>query len=156
MSIPLNIDLQQILLHLFNFCILAAGLYILLYKPVKNFMEKRTAYYKDMDQLAEEKLSKAEGLRNAYQKQLDEADMEIAETRAQSARDAQAQADNELAAAHAQAEQILSRAQADAEAEKERIIASAREQIADLAAEATDKLMREALAAEEGEQVHEG
>lgn len=32
MNIPLNIDWQQILLHLFNFAILAGGLYLLLYR----------------------------------------------------------------------------------------------------------------------------
>ena len=31
MNIPLNIDWQQILLHLLNFVILAGGLYLLLY-----------------------------------------------------------------------------------------------------------------------------
>ena len=45
MNIPLNIDWQQILLHLLNFVILAGGLYLLLYKPVKTFMEKRQQYY---------------------------------------------------------------------------------------------------------------
>ena len=40
MNIPLNIDWQQILLHLLNFVILAGGLYLLLYQPVKAFMEK--------------------------------------------------------------------------------------------------------------------
>ena len=38
---PLNIDWQQILLHLLNFLILATGLTLLLYKPVKRFMKKR-------------------------------------------------------------------------------------------------------------------
>ncbi len=32
MNIPLNIDWQQILLHLLNFVILAGGLYFLLYQ----------------------------------------------------------------------------------------------------------------------------
>ena len=41
MGVPLNIDWQQILLHLFNFVLLAGGLYFLLYAPVRNFMEKR-------------------------------------------------------------------------------------------------------------------
>lgn len=39
MNIPLNIDWQQILLHFFNFSILVGGLYLLLFKPVKRFME---------------------------------------------------------------------------------------------------------------------
>ena len=62
MEIPLNVDWQQILLHLFNFIILFGGLWLLLYKPVKNFMAKREAYYKDMDKAAAEKLA-AEVLR---------------------------------------------------------------------------------------------
>ena len=45
---PLNIDLQQILLHLFNFVVLFAILYFLLYKPVKSFMDKRTASYEEI------------------------------------------------------------------------------------------------------------
>ena len=46
MNIPLNIDWQQILLHLLNFVILAGGLYLLLYQPVKAFMEKPYFYDK--------------------------------------------------------------------------------------------------------------
>ena len=43
---PLNIDWQQILLHAFNFIILAAGLTFLLFKPVKKFMAAREESYK--------------------------------------------------------------------------------------------------------------
>ena len=39
-QVPLNIDFSQILLHLFNVVILFAILYFLIYKPVRNFMEK--------------------------------------------------------------------------------------------------------------------
>ena len=49
---PLNIDFQQIFLHLLNFTLLFAILYYLLYKPVKDFMAKREAYYADMDKEA--------------------------------------------------------------------------------------------------------
>ena len=34
-GLPLNIDIQQILLHMLNFVILAGGLYFILYAPVK-------------------------------------------------------------------------------------------------------------------------
>ena len=60
MNIPLNIDWQQILLHLLNFAILAGGLYLLLFKPVKAFMEKRESYYQNMDSEAKQKLQDAE------------------------------------------------------------------------------------------------
>ena len=60
MNIPLNIDWQQILLHLLNFVILAGGLYLLLYKPVKTFMEKRQLYYQEQDAKAAKTLADAE------------------------------------------------------------------------------------------------
>ena len=60
MNIPLNIDWQQILLHLLNFVILAGGLYLLLYKPVKTFMEKRQQYYQEQDAKAAKTLADAE------------------------------------------------------------------------------------------------
>ena len=53
MGLPLNIDWQQILLHLFNFLILAGGLYLLLYKPVKQFMDKREQTYQAMNDAAD-------------------------------------------------------------------------------------------------------
>ena len=45
MGVPLNIDWQQILLHVFNLIILTGGLYFLLYQPVTAFMKKRQEYY---------------------------------------------------------------------------------------------------------------
>ena len=41
MQLPLNIDWQQILLHALNLVILVGGLYALLFKPVKKFMDQR-------------------------------------------------------------------------------------------------------------------
>ena len=49
MNIPLNIDWQQILLHLFNFVILFAVLYFLLYSPVKKFMDERQKQFADFE-----------------------------------------------------------------------------------------------------------
>ena len=56
---PLNIDWQQILLHWMNLAILIGGLYFLLYKPVKDFMEKREAHYRELDRQAAGKLEEA-------------------------------------------------------------------------------------------------
>ena len=77
MNVPLNIDWQQILLHLFNFLILAGGLYLLLYKPVKAFMEKRNAYYADLDAAANKKNEDAEAAKKQYQDRLSAAEVEI-------------------------------------------------------------------------------
>ena len=55
MNVPLNIDWQQILLHALNLVILIAGLYLLLFKPVKRFMDERTQKYQSMADDAAEK-----------------------------------------------------------------------------------------------------
>ena len=77
MNIPLNIDWQQILLHVLNFVILFGGLYFLLYKPVKNFMAKREAHYAEMAQKAQSELDSAEKIKADYQEQLKSVEGEI-------------------------------------------------------------------------------
>ena len=81
---PLNIDWQQILLHWMNLAILTGGLYFLLYKPVKGFMAKREAHYKELDEQAAEKLAQAERVQAEYQAKLDSMEEELRAERLQS------------------------------------------------------------------------
>lgn len=141
MNLPLNIDIQQIFLHLFNFVILTGGLYILLYKPVKDFMEKRTAYYENLDKEANEKLKEAEKLKEDYQNQLKNMESEIAEAKSKATRETQKQCDAELYAAKKQAAKLVTGAQLEAEKERARILADAQKDIAELATTATKKML---------------
>lgn len=75
---PLNINLQQILLHALNFVILFGAMYFLLYKPVKSFMDSRKAHYEKMDEDAKAVLAEAEKTKADYEAQLKSADEEIA------------------------------------------------------------------------------
>ena len=118
MGLPLNIDWQQILLHLFNFLILAGGLYLLLYKPVKQFMDKREQTYQAMNDAADQKVRQAQQASLAAQKILDEAEAEKAH--------------------------ILAAAQQAAEQEKARIVNQASREIEQLAMQAIDKAARQA------------
>lgn len=81
MNLPLNIDFRQILLHAFNFVILIGGLYILLYKPIKDFMDKRTAYYKDLDDKANKKLDEANKKQEELNKEIASVDEDINKAR---------------------------------------------------------------------------
>ena len=67
---PLNINFQQILLHMFNFVILAFGLYMLLYKPVVAFMKKREDHFADLEKQAQEAKSQAEATLAEYNAKL--------------------------------------------------------------------------------------
>ena len=126
---PLNIDPQQILLHWMNLAILIGGLYLLLYKPVKQFMEKREAHYKDLDAQAAEKLAQAEQLKAQCQAKLDGADEEIRQA-----------AQEQLDQAEAQAQHILAKARTEAEQSRERALRESQREMRELAAKAAKKL----------------
>jgi F-type H+-transporting ATPase subunit b len=143
MNIPLNIDWQQILLHLFNFAILAGGLYILLYKPIKAFMDKRTDYYKDLDDSANAKLKEAEAVKASYDEKLAGAEAEISEKRKESLAKTQAEADIKIAEARTQADKILKDAKINIDREHEKMLEESKKEVANLAVEATKKLLEQ-------------
>lgn len=148
MNIPLNIDWQQIFLHLFNFAILATGLYLLLYKPVKNFMDKRIEYYRQLDEEAKAKLSEAEEIKADYDKQLKKADEEIAAREAASTEAMLQASEREMQQAKEQADKIIADAKKEAEREHDRIIDNAQKEVADMVTIATEKLLLQSTAAE--------
>ncbi len=140
MNIPLNIDWQQILLHWMNLAILTGGLYFLLFKPVKQFMEKREAHYKDLDAQAAGKLEEAERVKAEYQARLAGAEEEIHQSRIKAQAAVQQSAEEQLAQAQAQAKQIIAHAQAEAEHSRERVMRESQKELRKLAAEAARKL----------------
>ena len=137
---PLNIDWQQILLHWMNLAILTGGLYFLLYKPVKDFMVKREAHYRSLDEEASAKLAEAERIKAECQAKLDGADEEIRQMKAQSQQAVQKSAEEQLAQAQAQAKQIVAHARMEAENSRERVLKESQRELRTLAAQATKKL----------------
>ena len=137
---PLNIDFQQILLHWMNLAILTGGLYVLLYKPVKQFMDKREAHYQELERQAADKLAQAEQLKAERQAQLDQADEEIRQARAKAQQSAQQAAQEQLDQAQAQAQHIVAKAQAEAEQSRERIHRESQRELRELAAQAAKRL----------------
>ncbi len=145
MNLPLNIDLQQILLHLFNFAILAFGLYFLLYKPVKDFMAKREAHYKAMDEEANARLAHAKETEEEYLSRLDSAEDEIDHMRREAQSEMEALARRRSEEAEAEARKILVEAEQNALAQKEKIIESARDEVSELAVSAVKKLLSDSV-----------
>lgn len=98
---PLNINFQQILLHMFNFVILAFGLYMLLYKPVVAFMKKREDHFADLEKQAQEAKSQAEATLAEYNAKLAGADEEIRQKNAAAAQEADRQRQERMQRAQA-------------------------------------------------------
>ena len=141
MNIPLNIDWQQILLHFFNFSILVGGLYLLLFKPVKSFMEKREKHYADMEAAAVAREKDTEALKAAMAQREADFDAVLEEKRAAAAKEAEAFAQQQRDAAKAQADKILSDAKDAAESERQKIVAEANREAVAIAEDAMEKLM---------------
>ena len=140
MNIPLNINFQQILLHLLNFVILAGGLYFLLYGPVKKFMDGRQKHYADLKAQTEDALAKAEAVKQEYAERLASADAEIAESKAEASKAAAEISEKIIADAEKKKEEIIADGRAAAES---RAVDDAREEIVGLAVAATEKMMAE-------------
>lgn len=148
MNIPLNIDWQQILLHLFNFAILFAILYFLLYKPVKDFMAKREEYYKNMDAEANDNLAASETAKAEYANKLAAADDEIRKRQEETRAAAEKAAAKRIEDARDEAAKIIARAKGEAVRERDRIIADAQTEISGMVTEATEKLVLESTASD--------
>ena len=145
MNIPLNINLQQILLHLFNFAILGFGLYFLLYKPVKDFMEKRKAHFEAMKQEAEGCLEKAKETEAIYAQRLEKAEEEIAAMRREAIAKDEERSRIRLEETEAKAAHILEEAKEKAQRQSSKILEEAQQQVGDMAVAAVKKLMQESL-----------
>ena len=138
---PLNIDWQQILLHLLNFVILAGGLYFLLYKPVEDFMGKRAREYRELDERARRDREEAAAMRKSAQEKLDAMHEEIAQMRIKAGDEIEAEKQQMVAEARAEARRILETAGKTAEQRSKKAIADTNEEIRDLAMEAVRKML---------------
>lgn len=143
MNLPLNIDIQQILLHMFNLVILGGGLYILLYKPVKQFMDDREAGYQKMKDDAKAILDDAKAEKKTYEDKLSNAEAEIQEMKAIALKEVEATTDAQIKSAKEEAEKIIKVANITAQRDKQKMVEEAKEEITQLAIEATRKLMND-------------
>ncbi len=147
-SMPLNIDFLQILLHIFNFLILAGGLTILLYKPISRFMEERRSYFEGAEQDIERKTKEAEALKAEYEQKLKESKDEINELRIASEKEAVDAAKLTIEKSRETAHEIIQAAEKEAEERKEHILDLAQGEISELVVSATEKLLSDTASAE--------
>ena len=138
---PLNINFQQVFLHMLNFVLLFGAMYFLLYQPVKKFMDGRAARYAKMDEEARAALDQAEQSKADYEKKLADVSAEIEAKRAE----ARAALDDELAAARASAQksadELVEKSRRAAQSEREKLLREAEGEISELVAAAAEKLV---------------
>ena len=141
MNLPLNIDFQQILLHVLNFAVLALGLYLLLYRPVKKFTDKRAEYFRNLEESAKASASEAQAAKAEYEAKLKCADDEIAERRAEALKSAEEERSRIIDEANKNSRRIKDEASAAAAAEHERMIREAKSDISEMIVTAAENIM---------------
>ena len=152
MSLPLNIDLQQILLHLLNFVVLFGILYFLLYSPVKKFMDQRIDHYKEMDEKARKDSADAEQSKTEYNKKLADVDSEIERKKQEARKALNEQNEKSIAAAKKEAARIIDDANRKAESDRRKLIEGAEGEIAEIAADAAEKILLKSSVSESYDQ----
>ena len=140
---PLNIDWQQILLHLFNFVVLFAILYFLLYKPVKQFMEQRIAYYKKLDDEAKMNLDASEKEKEEYISKLAAVEDEITAEKEKARKEIDDMKAVRMKQAEDEAAKIVADARQSLDRERTKMMQEAQNEISDMVASAAEKLIIE-------------
>ena len=138
---PLNINFQQVFLHMLNFVLLFGAMYFLLYQPVKKFMDERAARSEKMDEEAKAALLQAEESKAEYEKKLAAAAAEIEEKKAVERDVLAKELADTRANAQRTADEIVEKSRKAAVSEREKILREARGEISQMVADAAEKLV---------------
>lgn len=152
---PLNIDLLQILLHAFNFLILAGGLTLILFKPVEKFLNGRREYFENAEKEINDARKQNEKLKEEYETKLKEANEQIAEMRISAEKEIADTSKASLEKAKETAKFIVAAAEQEAEDRKEHILDSAQAEIGELVVSATQKLLSDTVTPERNSELYD-
>jgi len=140
-----EVTLIQIIANIINVAVLAAILAFLLYKPVRNILNKRTNKIQGQLIQAEEELEKATELRRSYEQKMDEIEREREEILTEARKVAADSSRRMLAEAKKEADVIKERAAANVEMEWERAENDMRTAIIDVSAVMAEKFVSLAI-----------
>lgn len=138
---PLNINFQQIFLNLFNFVILGGGLYLLLYKPVVDFMNKREQYFSNLEKETQQALEQAKEKEAQYNEKLNQFNDEMAIKKVEAIKECEKLVDARIQSAKEEASHILEDAHIKAKMHHDKMVEQAKEEITDLALDTAKKMM---------------
>ena len=141
-DMPLNINVQQILLHMFNFVLLFGISYFLLYTPIKKFMDDRKKYYEDIDKEAKDNLKSAEDAKVLYENKLSLLDDEIAKKQNEAVTEAMNKRDEIIKHAKEEAAGIIESARKTGEFERERNVLAAKQEIEAYVSKAAEEIVQ--------------
>ena len=142
---PLNIDFLQVLLHLFNFILLAGGLTLLLFNPITKFLAAREEHFALLAKQNEEAAAKNQQLRLEYEQLLEDAREKIAKQKTDSEKEWAQISAGYIKEAKEKAALILQEAELEAETRKGAILSAAQTELSELVVSAAGKLLSDTV-----------
>lgn len=139
------INQADLIAQIVNFTILIGLLYWLLYKPVRAFMDKRTAEIEEQIKAAESNQAAAEALRIELEKKANESRQQARQFLDEAAKRAETLQGDMLAQARKDAEAVVARAQEVARLETEKARAELRSEVGELSLLLASKIISESL-----------
>ena len=139
------IDQNLFVAQTINFILLILLLYRLLYKPVRNFMDQRTAEIEAKVQSAEENQKAAEELRLQLEKQAQDSRLQARQYLDEAAKRAEEFQSQLIAEAKQEAQAIIERAQRAMQLEREKAWAELKQQVGKLSVLLASKVINESL-----------
>ena len=133
--------LISVAIHLFNLCVLAFVMAKLLYKPVRDFMQKRNARIGDQIARVKQEHIEAEELRLSYEQKINNAELERDEMLAEAKKSAELQSERIIAQARSEAETILANAANEIADEKKRMQTEMRYAIIEISSAMAEKFV---------------
>lgn len=141
----IGISWNGLLAQIVNFVILLALLYFMAYKPLRRVMEERSRRIREGMEQAEQAAKRLAEADEEVRRRLEEARREGQAILSQAAALGERLKEEARQEAKAQAEALIARARSAIELEREQAIQRLRQEFADLAILAAEKVLREAL-----------
>lgn len=152
----MDINPADIIIHVINVVILFTILRFVLFKPVKNYLDKRSDGVKnDLDSAAKSK-AEAETMRSEYEKKI--ADTEATSRKMYDDITSKAYDDSEkiVDEARTEAEKIKEKARTDADTEKKKKVGEMKDDIADLSVDIASKVLEREVTVDDNRKIIDG
>ena len=141
----LGLSLTKFLLHLLNFAILFAAMWLILYKPVMKFIRERQARLAKEQQDTAENLRAAEEARKTEEEKLLTLDAEIEKKRAEAEREIALKCEEKLRESESRAEEIVKDAERNAKVQADKVVSEAREGIKEAAITLAESIIEDKI-----------
>jgi F-type H+-transporting ATPase subunit b len=140
-----EVDFAQMIFAISNFIILMIAMYFLMYKPLKQTMDKRQDKIKGDIETAEQLKADADQMKVEITAELAKSRETAQEIIARAEKTAEVQKDEIVLAAKAEAQKMIDKAHAEIKEEKEKVLGEIRDEAATLAMMAATKLIERSL-----------